>query len=236
MNDRDTLGEGDISRDAHEAAELAEAERQLARAARATLGLPDHLHHRIAVEVRDLAVLEDLLGDEPNDLQPVLGNVGHRGLHVELVAVAPDTRPERRVHRLHAVDVPRGNQDEIGGDRLGLDHRAGRPLGLAYDRELPLLERGEERMLTLDLEEVDLVQEQDTTVRLVDRADLDPLVRRGLETAGLERVVFHVPEERAGVSAGGVDERGLVVGRMRNKELRDPRTESLRPPEKRESA
>ena len=116
------------------------------------------------------------------------------------------------MHRLDGVDVPRRDEDEVGGDGLRLDHRAGRAFRLADDRELPLLEGGQERVLALDLEEVDLVDEQDAAVRLVDRPDLDPLVRRRLEPARLERVVLDVPEQGAGVGAGGVDERRRSSG------------------------
>ncbi len=188
----------------------------------AALRLPDDLDDGGGVEVGDLLVLRDLLGDEPDDLHPVLVRVRHRRLDVELVAVAPDPRAERGVHRLDAVDVPRGDEDEVGGDGFGLHHRARRAFGLADDRELPLLKRGEERVLALDLEQVDLIQEQHAAVRLVDRADLDPVVGRRLETTGLERVVLHVTQERTGVGSGRVDERGMVVRRMGDQELRDP--------------
>ena len=150
------------------------------------------------------------------------GRVGHRRLDVQLVAVPPDPRAERRVHRLDAVDVARRDEDEVGGDRLGLHHRSGGALRLADDRELAFLEGGEEGVLALDLQEIDLVQEQDAAVRLVDRADLDPLVGRGLEPTGLERVVLHVAEEGAGVRPGRVDERRLIVRGMRDEQLGDP--------------
>ena len=221
MHHRDPLGERDVAGDPDEAAELPESEGQLTRSARAALGLADDLDDRLTVEVGDLLVLHHFLGDEPDQLHPVLGGVGHRRLDIQFVPVPPNAGPEGRVHGLDAVDVAGRDQDEVRGHRLGLDHRSGGALGLADDGELPLLEGGEQRVLALDLEQVDLVDEEDAAVRLVDRPDLNPFVGRRFEAAGLERVVLHVAEERPRVGAGGVDERGLVILGVGDQELCD---------------
>src|SRR6266513_2950836 len=118
---------GDVPGDADQAAQLPESEGQLSAATRPALRLPEDLQDRRAIKVWDLAVLRHLLGDEPNELQAVLIRVEHRGLHVDLVAVPADPRPERRMHPLDRVQVPRGDEDEVARDRLRLHHGAGGP-------------------------------------------------------------------------------------------------------------
>src|SRR5438552_3867698 len=130
---------------------------EMSSAAGPSLGLPEDFQDRGAVEVRDLPIFRDLLRDEPDQLEAVVLRVQHRGLHVDLVSVSADAGPQRRVHPLDRVQVSRGDEDEVAWDRLRLDHRAGRPLALADDREFLLLHRGQQALLALHAEDVDLV-------------------------------------------------------------------------------
>src|SRR6266700_1131670 len=203
----------DIARDPNEAAELAQPEGELAAPTRPALRLSQDLEDGRAVEMGDLAILRDLLRDESHEFEPVLFRVRHHALHVDLVTVTADPRPQRRMHALHGVEVPRSHEDEIAGHGFRLDHRAGGPLALADDGELLLLHGRQQGLLALHSEHVDLVDEQDALVRFVNRTGFDALVGGRLEAAALERVVLHVPEEGARVAAGRVDERrGLVRG------------------------
>ena len=64
MDRGDAIGERDVAGEPNETSELAEAERELARAARATLGFADDLDHGLPrSQRRRLLVLHNLLGD-----------------------------------------------------------------------------------------------------------------------------------------------------------------------------
>src|SRR5699024_9269058 len=120
-------------------------------------------------------------------------------VHVDLVAVAFDPRAKRRVHVLHRIEVARRDHDEVGRHGFGLDHRPRGTLALPRDTELALLDRRHQLLLGAYVEGVDLVEEQYSFVRLVDRTGLDAVVTRRLHPARLERVVTDVAEQRAGV-------------------------------------
>jgi hypothetical protein len=219
---------GDVPGGAHQAAQLAEAQRELPAATGAALALAEDLGHGHAVELGDLAVALDLLGDEPDDLPAVLVGVVHVVVHVHLVPVAADAAAEGGVHAgvegvalvlLDGVEVARRHQDEVAGHGLGLDHGPAAALALAHDGELLLLERGEQALLALHAQHVDLVHEQDAAVGLVDGPGLDALVGRGLQPAGLEGVVAHVAQQAAGVGAGRIHEGRLVLGGVADQQL-----------------
>src|SRR3989442_464809 len=212
---------GDVAGDADEPSEFAEPQGQLTPAACSALCLPQDFEHRGPVEVRNLPVLRDLLSNEPHELESILVRIGHRALHVNLVPVPPKPRAQCRVHALDRVQVARGDEDEVARHGFRLHHRAGGPFALTDDGELLLLHRGQQALLALHAEHVDLVDEQDALVGLMNRAGFDALVRRRLEPATLERVVFDVPEERARVAPGRIDERRHLVGRVAHEELRD---------------
>ena len=211
----------DVPRDADQSAQLAKAQGELSTAAGPSLGLPEDFQDCRAVEVRDLPIFRDLLRDEPDQLEAVVLRVHHRGLHVDLVSVSADAGPQRRVHPLDRVQVSRGDEDEVAWDRLRLDHGAGRALALPDDREFLLLHRGQQALLALHAEDVDLVDEEDALVGLVDRAGFDALVRGRLKAAALEGIVLDVPEQGASVTPRRVDERRHFIGRMTDEELRD---------------
>src|SRR3989441_1245663 len=202
----------DVARHSDETTELAQSQRQLTAAAGPPLRLPQDLEDRGAIEVRNLPVFCHLLGDEQNELEPILFRIGHRALHVNLVTVPADPRAQRRMHPLYRVEVPGGDEDKVAWNGFGLDHGPGGPLALADDREFLLLHRRQEALLALHPEHVDLVDEQDALVGLVNRARLDALMRGRLEPAALERIVLHVPEECTRMAARRIDERGHLVG------------------------
>src|SRR6266508_611107 len=209
----------DVALDPNEAAELAQPEGELAAPTRAALRLSQDLEDGRAVEMGDLAILRDLLRDESHEFEPVLFRVRHRALHVDLVTVSADPRPQRRMHALDCVEVPRGHEDEIAGHGFRLHHRAGGPLALTDDGELLLLHGGQQGLLAFHAEHVDLVDEEDALVGLMNRTGFDALMGRRLEAAALERVMLHVPEERARVAAGRVDERWGLVRSVAHEEL-----------------
>ena len=124
------------------------------------------------------------------------------------------------MHPLNRVEVSGGDQDEVAWNGLGLDHCPGGPLALAHDREFLLLHRGQEALLALHAEDVDLVDEQYAFVGLVNRTGFDALMGRRLEPATLERVVLDVPKKRARMAPRRIDERGHLVGRVTHEELR----------------
>src|SRR6266508_4457865 len=113
------------------------------------------------------AIFRDLLRDESHEFEPVLFRVRHRALHVDLVTVSADPRPQRRMHALDCVEVPRGHEDEIAGHGFRLHHRAGGPLALTDDGELLLLHGGQQGLLAFHAEHVDLVDEEDALVGLM---------------------------------------------------------------------
>src|SRR6059036_477073 len=211
----------DVASHSDESAELAQPQRQLTAPAGPPLGLPQYLEDRAPIEVRNLPVFCDLLRDEPNELEPILFRIGHRALHVNIVAVPADPRPERRMHPLHRIEVPRGDEDEVARNGFRLHHGPGRPLALPDDREFLLLHCRQETLLALHPEHVDLVDEQHALVGLVNRPGLDALMRGRLEPAALERIVLHVPEEGTRMAARRIDERRHLVGRVTHEQLRD---------------
>src|SRR2546427_12826925 len=66
-----------------------------------------------------------------------------------------------------------------------------------------------------------MASQQDALVWLVILTVFDTLWPRRRAPATLERVVFDVPEERARVASGRIDERRHLVGRVAHEELRD---------------
>ncbi len=157
--------------------------------------------------------------------------VRHRVVDVDFVAVAADARAQRRVHAacargvrwLHGVQVAGGDQDEVARNGRRADHRTGAGLRLADDGELAFLHRRQQRLLAVEAQHVDLVDEEDALVGAVDGADFDPFVRRRLKAARLERVVADVAEQGAGVAARGFDVGcvGLLLRVVRQKQLGD---------------
>ena len=212
---------GHVSRDADETSELPHPEGELALPSGTALGLSEDLPDRVLVEVGDLPVLPDLLSDEPHDVHAVLVGVGHGALHVHLVSVSAYPGPESGVHALEGIEVPCAHEDEVAGDGLGLDQCAGGALGLAGDGHLLLLHGREQGLLGFHPEHVDLVDVEDALVGLVDGSGLDPVVGRGLESSGLERVVPDISEEGSGMGSGGVHERRHVAGIVTDQELGD---------------
>ncbi|KAF5060435.1 hypothetical protein DSECCO2_325650 [anaerobic digester metagenome] len=206
-DDRCGLLAGHVAGHADQAPELPQAQRELPAPSGAPLGLFYDLHDRPLLEVGDLLVLGDLLSYEPYELGAVILGVVHGGAHVHLVTVAADAGTEGGVHPLDGVHVARADQYEVAGHRLGLDHGPGASLRLPGYAELALLESGQQGLLGLHPQHVDLVHEQHALGRLMDGADLQPLVGRGLQSSGLERVVLDIAQQSPGVGAGGVDER-----------------------------
>ena len=190
---------GNIACNADEAAHVTQLEGQVALPVRAPAGFADDLVNRALVEMRDLAVIFDFLRNEPDIFLPVLLRVLHALCHVDFIPVPADTGTERGVHSLDCIEVPCGNHDEPAGYRFCPDHGAAGALALAGDREFPLLERGEEVLLGVGIEGVDLVDEQDTAVRPVDCSGFDPVVGRSLKASALERVVPDIAEECTGM-------------------------------------
>ena len=214
-------GNGEVSRDTDESSELPEPEGELSLPSGTALCLLEDDSHRILVVVGDLAVLPDLLGHEPDDIHPVGVGVGHVAPHVDLVTVSPDPGPECGVHTLHRIEVSRADEDEVAGDGLGLDQGSGGAVGLSGDGGLLLLHSGEEGLLGLGPEGVDLVDVEDTLVRPVDVSCLQPLVGRGLQTAGLVGVVPDVSEKGSGVGSSRIHEGGHVGCVVSHQQLGD---------------
>src|SRR5207247_403050 len=103
--------------------------------------------------------------------------------HVDLVAVPADSRPERRMHPLDRVQVPRGDEDEVARDRLRFNHGARGPFALPDDRELLLLHRGVQALLTLHAQDVDRVG----AAQLYERMQLKPMMKK---TIGMTMEAF----------------------------------------------
>ena len=222
------LGAGDIAGDADKSAEITEVQRELALPAGASPRLKDDLLDRLGLKRRQPTVVGDLLSHEADVLLAHLQGVVDGVVHVDLVAVPLDTGAERGVHVLHGVEVAGGDHDEIRRHRLGLHHRPRGAFALAGDRELTLLDRGHQLLLGANVEGVDLVDEQHTLVGFVDRPGLNAVVAGRLHPAGLEGVVAHVAEQRAGVGAGGVLERRARGVGVVDQQIRDHRVAATR--------
>src|SRR5208282_2538875 len=113
-------------------------------AVRATAGLADNLIDGALVKMRDLAVIFNLLRNEPDILLAVLGRVIHAFGHIDFIPVATDTGTQRRVHPLYRIEVSCRDHHEPAGNGFGSYHSAAGPFALAGNGELPFLERGQQ--------------------------------------------------------------------------------------------
>src|SRR5690606_18276102 len=160
--DLDPFLPGKIPCDTDQSSHVPEFEGEVAFPVGPPPRLPQDLFHGALVEVGDLPVVLDLLGDEPDELLPVFRGIRHALAHVDLVPVPPDTGTERRVHPLDGIQVSCRDHDEPAEYRFGPDHRPARTLALAGDGELTFLEGGEEVLLGMGSEGIDLIDEEYT--------------------------------------------------------------------------
>ena len=175
-----TVLDRQVSSDADQSTEFAEAKAEFSSTAGAALRFLEDGRNTTHVEVWDFAegvlITVDFLGDESNQASAVSSRVRHFRIHVHLVAVATDTASQRGVHALNRVQVSSGDQDEVARDRFGLGEGAARALRAARDGECALLHGGEQRLLLLEPKEVDLVNVEHALVRSMDGAWLNTLV------------------------------------------------------------
>jgi hypothetical protein len=166
--------------------------------------------HRVGGEVRDAAVPPDLLGHEAGERRLGLGRARRRVRGEQLEAEAAQAGAQRGMQVVQLLRIAGDDEHRVAGHGLREHHGAARAAVTPGDRQLALLQRGEQALLALQAERRDLVHEEDAAVRPVHGAGGDQLVRLGLEAARLERVVADVPEQAAGLRARGVDERARV--------------------------
>ena len=202
-----------------QAAHVTQLEGQVALAVRAPAGFPDDLVDGALVEVRDLPVVLDFLRNEPDIFLAVLRSILHALGHIDFVPVPADTGAECRVHTLDRIEVSCSHHHEPAGHRFGADHRTARALALPGDGEFPFLQGREEVLLGVGVQRVDLIDKQDAAIRAVDRTGFDPVMRRGLKAAALERVMPDIAEQGAGMGTGPVNEGGDALGIIGDEEL-----------------
>ncbi|KAF1077484.1 hypothetical protein MKMG_01271 [Methanogenium sp. MK-MG] len=113
---------GQITGDTDETTHVTQFEGEMPLPVGPAACLEQEFVNRTLVKVRDLAVIPDFLGDEPDELVAVLRRVEHRLLHIDLVPIAADTGPECRVHPLHTVHIACRHHHKPARDRLCPDH------------------------------------------------------------------------------------------------------------------
>ena len=103
------------------------------------------------------------------------GRRAHGGvLGQQLEAEAAQPRAQRRVQVAELLGVGGHHEHRVARHRLGQHHRAAGAAVAAGDRELALLERGEQPLLALEAQRRDLVDEEDAAVCAVHRARARP--------------------------------------------------------------